>query len=547
LLNEVTGIDLIDTIEERAKNEYLELKWAKEKDDTTSERMEKLLAEYEPAVETANAIKNELTEYEGYSEKTRVKVEELSERVSQIEKAYLAAEETRIEQAQRIGQINQIDQAIQRLRVPTTPVTVEELSVLYKALQERTADYQAWKAADDELKRLEGDLGAIQGELDALPAGDLPEVDLQELKEAKDAHDQRHLEAKQRVKAATKALESTVCPTCHRPYESIDLSALQAELDEAKQAYEAVEEAWKAFKAYHDETLEEVARLREVQRTRDRLEEKRSKLQAEASACQVPESVDFDEVSGMQEDYARRYQKYQEEQSIQTELTRLYSERERLVTEVHELGEAKGPDDAEIIKAREDLAAARKERESITDRVSTLRASQAQYDSYLQQAEVALKAMQDEIDDVKAKAERANKIDALVKYLRKNRDAYSAAIWDQLLAYTSSFISEATGGDTTGLSRSVTGEFMYVENGYDFPADLCSGMQGAILGVSLKLALGAALGTQGELLLIDEATAGGTDENSLLFSQLLAGLNSQVIMVTHRQSDAVCANHVVKL
>lgn len=86
-----------------------------------------------------------------------------------------------------------------------------------------------------------------------------------------------------------------------------------------------------------------------------------------------------------------------------------------------------------------------------------------------------------------------------------------------------------------------------MEGGREFPAELCSGMQGAILGVSLKLALGAALGAKGGVLLLDEATAGGTDENSLLFTSLLKQYGRQVVLVTHRSADAVSADNVIEL
>ena len=91
------------------------------------------------------------------------------------------------------------------------------------------------------------------------------------------------------------------------------------------------------------------------------------------------------------------------------------------------------------------------------------------------------------------------------------------------------------------------GGFKYVENDAAMPVECASGMQTAILGVALKLALGAALGVKSPLLMLDEVTAAGSPENSAVFVGLLREQAGQVLLVTHREADAALADWVVRV
>jgi DNA repair exonuclease SbcCD ATPase subunit len=136
---------------------------------------------------------------------------------------------------------------------------------------------------------------------------------------------------------------------------------------------------------------------------------------------------------------------------------------------------------------------------------------------------------------------------ALTAFLRKNRDGFMQESWESLLSYASAFISAASGGEMTALQRDEDGDFRYVENGASFPIEGASGMQSAILGVALKLALGAAIGGMPGLLLLDEVTAAGSPENSATLVQLLKQQAEQIILITHREADAALADLVIEL
>lgn len=141
---------------------------------------------------------------------------------------------------------------------------------------------------------------------------------------------------------------------------------------------------------------------------------------------------------------------------------------------------------------------------------------------------------------------RLGAISNLTAFLRKNRETFMADLWATILCYANDFISSASGGEMTALLRE-DGAFKYVENGTVFPIECASGMQTAILGVALKLALGAALGVRSSVLLLDEVTAAGSLENSATFVSLLREQAGQVLLVSHRETDSALADKVVIL
>jgi hypothetical protein len=155
--------------------------------------------------------------------------------------------------------------------------------------------------------------------------------------------------------------------------------------------------------------------------------------------------------------------------------------------------------------------------------------------------------LQAQIDSLSAQAHRLQKLTQLVKYLKSNRDRFVQQTWQELLSYASEFVSEATAGDIKGIARSEQGEFVYLEDSQEMPIELASGMQRAILGVAVKLAMSAALGSSFPVLLLDEISAAASDENSLILTDLLARTGQQVFLVTHRQADSAVAQSVLAL
>jgi exonuclease SbcC len=141
---------------------------------------------------------------------------------------------------------------------------------------------------------------------------------------------------------------------------------------------------------------------------------------------------------------------------------------------------------------------------------------------------------------------RRKGLQKLIRYLRDNRDRFLTDVWGTLLQYASEFASLSTNGDIVAVSRSEDGEFLFDEGDGFQPVITASGVQKAILGVGVRLALAEALNTGADFMLLDEVTAGASDDISLAITRALAASGVQIIAVTHRQDDAAVADTVIQ-
>lgn len=201
----------------------------------------------------------------------------------------------------------------------------------------------------------------------------------------------------------------------------------------------------------------------------------------------------------------------------------------------------------DVVTRRKDVDRLAQYHSSVWHHANTTGAALWMAQERLQAAKAALEQAQCTLDKLRATEERATKLGALVRYLGDNRDRYLATLWDQLLGFSSEFVLEATSGKITEIKRTGDGSFSYVEEGQEMPVELASGYQGAVLGVAVKLALSAALGASGGVMLFDEVTADASDENALLLTGLLARTGNQVVLVSHRSADGSAADSVIEL
>jgi len=135
----------------------------------------------------------------------------------------------------------------------------------------------------------------------------------------------------------------------------------------------------------------------------------------------------------------------------------------------------------------------------------------------------------------------------LQKYLRTNRAAFMEDSWAALTNYASHLINSVTDGLINNLSRSASGDFYVLEGGQPAPVEELSGARKSIVGLCLRLSLAHLFYGVGGFVLLDEVTADCSENNAAKVAGMLRGLQSQVIMVTHRQSDATNANHSICL
>ncbi len=135
----------------------------------------------------------------------------------------------------------------------------------------------------------------------------------------------------------------------------------------------------------------------------------------------------------------------------------------------------------------------------------------------------------------------------LQTYIRNNRDRYTAQVWEMFTASASMFVSSATGGRISEVTRSAEGEFGFSEDGFEMELAEASGAQSAIMGLAVQLALADAAPSPLDIILLDEPSADCDAEHSAAAMALLAASGRQVIAVTHREFDAALFSNTIQL
>jgi DNA repair exonuclease SbcCD ATPase subunit len=425
-----------------------------------------------------------------------------------------------------------------------------DLSERLEHVRQRVAHHQQVQALvsqhQQQMQYAEARVDAIQAELEGVEISE----DVEAIAARRDQVYQYVGQLANEIRQRTQALEQAVCPTCRRPYETeVSVETQRAEIESMNQQYASVHADLSAL-------IAKERRLRELMELRTRLwsEQQTLQVQVEQSRQQLSRlATQLVDVTGEQEQLVHLTQLVEQYRTQQRDYERYVSAKLGLENQIKQFEadlsalEVVDPVDEETIKQAE--------------------IGVEQFTKYLQQLDIEIAKGETQIrhemnllkkagekqqqlagkkNSYEAALKKHESVDRLIKFLRKNRESFMQELWNQLLSYTGEFISAASNGDMTEFKRE-GGTFQYVENGVDFPVECASGMQTAILGVALKLALGAALGVKSPVLLLDEVTAAGSAENSATFVGLLREQAGQVLLVTHREADAALADWVVRL
>lgn len=147
-----------------------------------------------------------------------------------------------------------------------------------------------------------------------------------------------------------------------------------------------------------------------------------------------------------------------------------------------------------------------------------------------------------------AYAKKSDKAKRLVKFLRESRTKYMTGVWALILGAASKWVNTTTLGAITRIGRNDKNEFTFTENGIMAPVGSeASGAQKEFIGVALRIGLGMSLKGAESMLLLDEPTAGMTEENADKLATGLLAVAGQKILITHRQSERLTAANLVQL
>jgi hypothetical protein len=164
------------------------------------------------------------------------------------------------------------------------------------------------------------------------------------------------------------------------------------------------------------------------------------------------------------------------------------------------------------------------------------------------------KSAQTQFDKAKAEQEKRTRLEKeqaqckdLQKYLRDNRSRMMSETWEAITALTSGYTADITEGLINNLTRDESGDFYVQEGNFNIPVAELSGAREGIVGLSLRIALGRAFFGGNSFILLDEVDAAATDYNSAAIAATLSGLDTQVLMVSHRQGVSDSAANVIVL
>lgn len=428
------------------------------------------------------------------------------------------------------------------------------------------ADVVAWNEFSltrSQCAQQEANLTELTKELDAASLwlednGDWGEIQEEDLKtvEAKLKETEKQVwSLGDKLERVLKAASGAVCPTCQRPFEGHDPELLRVEAEELKKSLaqkkqESSAHALAAGSLYearelslHKAVKREILQ-KQVEASRNAVLDLRTRLEASsgfsAPSVEAAQSALF---------YAKESNK----------------KRLKALDELKKLERLKAEWEALLAQFVAIYCPSEQEISSAETSHSLAAASALQFRTAAAAVTQQLQACQRELEDAEAALERERKVAAqrqelertldlnkrLTAYLRKNRDVFTSKVWEQLLKTCSDFVFAATSGQIGQVARSQEGQFQYLEEDGGssswMPVNAASGVQQAILGVGVRLALAEALGGVIDFILLDEVTAGAHDDLSLEIVGALSDLDQQVLVVTHRQGDAAVADNLIQL
>jgi DNA repair exonuclease SbcCD ATPase subunit len=557
-IESVIGSDIVDTVLERiravraplaAVNEAQTLEWSARlltAQDTLKEKHAMALSQYAELTELAQ----------------RIPVLGVLLAVRQVELASLEQQATAY--AQREQELEQLtarkSELVETLLVAETRLACltegEDPAQVFSELQALSEAKQRFDAMSARCRAAQQAAESAQAQLDALPKPD-PDV-LRQLRDDM-ASREAALQELHRERAVSEAnlsthrrmLADSSCPTCKRPFDGHDPAHLASELDQLERhalyltqrrnaLFTALEDCRKAAQ---DLEQHEATRQETWLRWQDL-----SKAAADtASVLGQLQRVD----QTMLDAVTARYQKASEDSAALSQARAAVADRRSEFEQVEkQLAALPGLDPVSeeqlsgsklaCSECEQELSQAKLEDAALRERYAALTEALG-----LLSAEIA--SLQEKLEVAGKTKVRIALLDRLSKYLRANRDRFTAHAWNSVLAFASAFAVQASGGDLEALVRLEDGRFAYQENGVVRDIELASGMQTSILGVGLKLALAAAVNSPFAVLLFDEVSAAASEENALRMTQELAVSGSQILLVSHRDSDAAAAASVIHL
>ena len=403
---------------------------------------------------------------------------------------------------------------------------------------------------------------ALLGELEKQRAalGELGANRVTETLQARLEAQARYEELNRQREEVDQAINSAVCPMCHRPFEGQNSETLVERQHEIEMARR---EAGEVLRKAQDEHAmqEEVARRINAIKTDIAATERSLDLNEQRALMLVSEQ---EEAQGMlnnemahgpllepDEILARQEQVTQAEQAsgvVWSAKGRLKTSKAHAEEYQKKLNMMPEPpafvDTTDLSKALSRVKeAAREANRHVLSKTTSYGARHSEWSALLSKVN-AEEQRQEHVRELQKQKETATD---LTKYLRANRDRFLQELWGQVMAYASNVAIACTGGAIERVERTTDGAFQFIEAGDVAAIEGASGAQKSIMSIGVQLALDLLLPDTFGALLLDEPTSQMDAERSLALTQTLAETGRQIIMVSHREMDATVAQGHIHL
>lgn len=368
-------------------------------------------------------------------------------------------------------------------------------------------------------------------------------------------NDISELRAKER--AMKKTLNEGVCSECGRPHEDFDPESVRQELQDIKkqilQSDETLESGYRQVKKSAAKKLEY---QRHINNYVDKYEAAKKELEELKTIEETIPNHNEEMITNLDERLDDLKFQLRTIDNHKTELAKIQSEMPLIQEQIDELTRKK-------LDAQEMANQPQTDVESLISKVSTLEQQYTKLYADLNQLASSLSGFKQERSHLEEQLNkgRANnsKFDDLSKYvgarkdlinlLRNKRQQFMSDVWQRIIDRASNFLNETTNGWIEAVYRDDKGGFSFKETGQK-PSPIignASGAQAAFCGTAIRIGISQALYGSSALLMLDEPTESMTEKNSSVLASGLLNLGGQVLLITHRSSEAFTAQNVIEL
>lgn len=564
LVNEITQVDVIDKVIARAKAampEEVEEPIPPEKLEAMRKALEEQRSELTSQWKVLESCQQRKSALESETEQAGVRYAEVREAYHAAERARNSRWEFEWKLRQAEERLSQQQKVVENSPLPDISADERLYEEAKKALEEalyrsaRTATVK--KSLEDveatikDAEELASQEPAFREEVERLMK------EMEGSRKQEEALKQTYFSALKVRDTLSSEIQSGVCSACGRPFEGFDEETHRRKLDEAElrliEAHRAVTARSATTQDLEKKLGEKSSALERAKQAASLVEDAQGRknlllLELKELEAASPETIESlrDRVTELEtslnngrEALLKAQQARDAANQTQMEVAHLKEVLERLPKPENV------PSLEDVEKAEATYSSLSKDLQRLSVQLSHTDRSYREKYAEFQLAQSGLEEAEKRAEDVRFLIKRRDTLTRLIKYLRKNRDRFLSEVWSQLLGYASEFASMSTGGDIVAVSRSPEGEFLFDEGEGLQPIVTASGVQKAIIGVGVRLALAEALRTGTDFMLLDEVTAGASDEVSMAMTRALAASGVQIIAVTHRQNDAAVADNVI--